>query len=133
MPKCDIRDYDLKNLAKDIHSKEIKKIPTIDINDINQVAERMELYINSCVYWGIIPTLTGLAYALGVDRRTLYNWQSGRRRNIKYKVLVDRYKTILESILTQMILDNKINASVGIFLLKNNFAYSSNPERIENK
>lgn len=122
-------EYDPKDIAKIILNKDYVIIPRIDIDDIEQVKERATLYLNSCLYCNIIPTLSGLAYALGVNRRTLYNWKSGRRNNKEYQILIERYKTILEVVLTQMLLDNKVNASVGIFLLKNNFGYSSNPEK----
>ena len=129
-----IKNYNPLDLAKYIHLDNCIDIPQVDIDNIEELEKRMKTYLYSCSYWGIIPTFTGLSRSVGVSRRTLYNWESGKRRyyDERYKKLVDNYKTILESVLTGLLLDNKVSAPVGIFLLKNNYGYMDKPPQVDN-
>ncbi len=110
------------------HVQALASLPAIDIKDIKQVRERMNLYLDFCKNDGVKPTVSGLALAIGVDRRTLYRWRVGDTRNAEYQELIARYVNMLETYLETQMVSGKINPVTGIFLAKNHFGYADKQE-----
>lgn len=101
------------------------KLPQIDINDPQQVEERIEWYFNHCGELELKPSVAGLAVAIGVDRRTIYNWANGNTRNNQPHFLL--IKRAVEMILYNLEIysqDGKMNPAIAIFLLKNHGGYT---------
>lgn len=97
-------------------------LPTIDIGDATQVAERINWYFNHCLENDCKPGIAGLCNALGITRMTFFNWQSKVTRDRKeHHELAVRAKGILEELYEQYMMNGKINPVTGIFLMKNNF------------
>jgi len=101
-------------------------LPKLDFSDIPAVEKRIELYFSECFSHDMRPGMAGLAYALGVDRRTLWEWKTGGRRAESTPGLADTIKkacTFLEVLWEQYMQNGKISPPNGIFLGKNNFGY----------
>jgi hypothetical protein len=97
-------------------------LPTIDIGDAEQVANRIDWYFNHCLDNDCKPGIAGLCNALGITRMTFFNWQSKVTRDRKeHHELAVRAKGILEELYEQYMMNGKINPVTGIFLMKNNF------------
>lgn len=100
-------------------------LPKLDFNDVPAVQERIQLYFDLCFQNDMKPGVAGLAYSLGVNRRTLWEWKTGGRRDTT-PALADTIKkayAFLEVLWEQYMQNGKISPPNGIFLGKNNFDY----------
>lgn len=104
---------------------EMWDLPKIDINDADQVEERVKWYFRHCGEKELKPSVAGLAVALDVDRRTLCNWANGERRNNQPHVpMIKRAINIILYNLEIYSQDGKMNPAIAIFLLKNHGGYT---------
>lgn len=103
-------------------------LPPIDISDPKQVEERIVWYFHHCIEDDVKPTVTGLCNALGINRKTFYNWGVGTRRADSHADLVAKAKDILEEMWETYMIEGKMNPIVGIFLGKNHFGYTDKKE-----
>ena len=107
-------------------------LPKLDFNDVKSVQDRISMYFQLCFEQDMKPGVAGLAYSLGVDRKTLWAWKAGTRRDAN-AVLVDTIKkayAFLELLWEQYMQNGKISPPNGIFLGKNNFGYRDETEVI---
>jgi hypothetical protein len=70
----------------------------------------------------------GLCNAIGIDRRTFYNWNVGETRSDSHKDIVTKARDILEEMWEIYMVEGKINPIVGIFLGKNHYGYTDKKE-----
>lgn len=102
---------------------------SIDINNPQQVKERIEEYLNLCVEFDTRPLVTGLASALGLDRRQLWMIANEKRghgvRNFECVDLLKKVYERMETIWEFAFSNGKINPVSGIFLGQNYFGYES--------
>lgn len=104
------------------------QLPPIDISDPKQVEERIYWYFGNCEENDMKPTVTGMANALGVDRKTLYDWSRGNLRNVTHTPIVKKAYQLLEELWEDYMQNGKINPVSGIFLGKNHFGYADKQE-----
>lgn len=108
----------------------IYNLPAIDTNDNAQVSQRIGEYFQICAERGMKPSVSGMAMALGVDRRRLWEWVNGAGPG-KPKEVTDTIKRayqILNFMIEEYMQNGKINPVSGIFLMKNNFGYRDQTE-----
>lgn len=110
------------------HSMASWDLPPIDISDINQVNERIGWYFQHCMDDDMKPSVMGLCNALGIDRKTFYEWSIGKNRSDSHTPSIKKAKNFLEEMMESYMLNGKINPVSGIFLLKNNFGYQDKQE-----
>lgn len=110
------------------HALAAFELPQIDISDAKQVEERILWYFNHCIEGDMKPTVTGMANALGIDRKTLYDWSRGHFRGVTHFPVVKKSMTILEELWEDYMQNGKINPVSGIFLGKNHFGYADKQE-----
>ena len=111
---------------------ESMNMPKLDFNNVPAVQERINWYFTRCVNNDMKPGVVGLANALGVDRRTLWEWKTGGRRESN-SALADTIKkayTFIEELWEQYMQNGKISPPNGIFLGKNNFGYVDQIEHV---
>jgi hypothetical protein len=107
-------------------------LPKLDFNDVPAVQERINWYFIRCAECDMKPGVVGLANALGVDRRTLWEWKNGGRRESN-TALVDTIKkayVVLEEMWEAYMQNGKVSPPNGIFLGKNNFGYVDQVEHV---
>lgn len=108
----------------------IYNLPDIDTNDVEQVQKRVDEYFQICAERGMKPSVSGLAMALGTDRRRLWEWVNGKNEG-KPRAVTDTLKKayqILNFAMEEYMQNGKINPVSGIFLMKNNFGYKDQSE-----
>ncbi len=66
--------------------------------------------------------------ALGVDRKTLNNWNRGETRGVTHLPIVKKAMAALEVLWEDYMQNGKINPVSGIFLGKNHFGYTDKQE-----
>ena len=111
----------------------LMNLPNIDLNDPEQVRERIDYYFRLVTGNGNRPTVAGLGLALnGMDRKRLWEIRTGNFGNTRGEVaalpktvtdlIKKAYKT-MEELWENYMQTGRINPVSGIFLGKNNFGY----------
>lgn len=102
----------------------VYKWPKIDIDDDRQVENRCAQYFEHCREKGERPTVEGLAVAIGVSPRTINDWANGHTRaqfGNSRSLIIKKAKAVIQYMLAQMAMGNKIYPNVWIFYGKNWF------------
>ena len=108
------------------HALKLADLPNFDTKDIPLLNQRIIEYFSICAEDDQKPSVAGLALAIGVDRKTVWQWanceKSDRSNSIK------RAYRILNLMMEDYMQNGKINPVTGIFLMKNNFGYADKQE-----
>ena len=118
-------------LAHDLEVRQLGRIK--NRNDPSEVSARIADYYSICIKNSILPTVAGLALALGIDRTTLWDWISNRNGQIKSQevtvILKNAYAQInsqYEELLTQ----GKMIPVSAFFLMQNNHGYKQQTDHV---
>jgi hypothetical protein len=119
-------------------SLQLFNLPSIDLHQPEQVQERLSLYFQIHVEADLKPTVAGMAMALGIDRRRLWEIKTGNHHTSKGldalpTLTTDSIKKaydFLETLWENYMHNGKINPVSGIFLAKNNFGYQDKVEHV---
>ncbi len=80
-----------------------------------------------------MPTVAGLALALGIDRQTLWTWINNTQGAIKNPDVIYTLKEVYNLIASQyegMLTQGKIIPVAGFFLMQNNFGYKNQTDHV---
>ena len=113
-------------------------LPKVDLHDPDAVRQRVGEYFRIYAEADMKPTVAGMAMALDVDRRRLWEIKTGNYVNVGgYKNLpietVDCIKKayeILEATMENYANAGKINPVMAIFMMKNHFGYQDKTEYV---
>ena len=110
-------------------------LPTIDLHKPELVQERLNEYFEIHAQADMKPTVAGMAMALGVDRRRLWEIKTGvedRNQGLPNDTrdLIKKAYNYLETLWENYMHNGKINPVSGIFLAKNNFGYQDKVEHV---
>ena len=106
---------------------DLKRLPPIKTDE--ELEERLNLYFDWCIQNDMKPGVEGMALACGVDRRTLWDWETANSWKYSRRAeIVKRAKQIIACGIEQLIMQNKINVIGGIFMMKNHFGYTDKSE-----
>ena len=98
----------------------------VDLNDSDQVIDRINGYFRRCIENDMKPGVVGLANSLGISRQELWNIKSGERGKRLSIETVDAIKKaygFLEELWEDYMMNGKISPPNGIFIGKNHFSY----------
>lgn len=98
-------------------------LPKIDITDPEQVQGRISEYFDFCQMHNLFPSISGLSSWLGVHRDTIHSWKTGQFRRETHQKIIQRAYDVIEAVLVDELMDNRISSPVGIFMLKSMFGY----------
>ena len=100
----------------------------------------IERYFEECKEDGDVPTVTGLAYAIGTNRQTLLNYENclendklkkiGDEAKQAYVNIIKDAKCYIESRYEQSLFDRS-KTTGAIFSLKNNFDWKDKQEVVQ--
>lgn len=131
-----IGDNGFKVKGKELSEKMTKlkvvyDMPKIDINSDEQVEQRINDYFDYCIEAQLRPTVEGLGIALGIDRKTLYNWETGKTRaqfsDYRFRI-IKKAKDYIAFLMSDLVMEGKINPVTWIFYAKNYFGMSDKQE-----
>lgn len=108
------------------HDMKLMSLPTIDINNNEQVKTRIKEYFQICIDDDIKPSIASLALSFGISRITLFKWLTEQSNAIKNQECRNTIKSAynnINSYYEHLMNNGKINPVAGIFLLKNNLGY----------
>lgn len=109
-------------------------MPKIDLHDEVAVQNRLNEYFNLMVDSDMKPSVSGMAMALGIDRRRLWEIKTGNTQgsgamgglsSLPQGVTdwVKKAYQLLECLWEDYMLNGKINPMAGVFLGVNNYGY----------
>ncbi len=126
------KDYDIQNTKPEV-TETVNKfgmalyaLPQIDINDIEQVNNRIMKYFIICDTYRIKPTVAALAMSFGISRTTLFTWLTGKShavKNIECMNSIKRAYDYIGSLYETYLNTGSINPVSCFFLMKNNYGY----------
>jgi len=111
----------------------VSSLPAIDINNLEQVKQRIYDFFRISKEHDMKPAIATLALAFGCSRITFFNWITGKYDVIKNKECINTIKTAYDIINSQYEIymnNGKINPVAGIFLMKNNMGYKDTTDHI---
>ena len=119
-------------------SMQLFNLPSIDLKNPEQVQARLNEYFKIQYDADLKPTVAGMAMALGVDRRRLWEIRSGNYHTNKWledlptsvKDSIKKAYDFMENLWENYMQNGKINPVSGIFLGKNNFGYQDKTEYV---
>lgn len=108
----------------------VSSLPPVNIHDANDVENRITDYFQICADEDAKPSLAGIALALGVDRRRLWEIREDKRGHYPQAVrdTLKKAVRILDVLMNEYMQNGKINPVTGIFLMKNNLEYQDKQE-----
>lgn len=118
-----------KIVSHDLQVMQLGKLK--DVNNVEELTERITTYFRICVQNAVCPTVAGFALSLGIDRRTLWAWLEGKNGVIKNPEVRDTLKSVYSAIAAQyeeMLTEGKIVPVSAFFLMKNNHGYKDQTE-----
>lgn len=116
-------------------SMQLFNLPTIDLHKPEQVQARLNEYFKIQFDADVKPTVAGMAMALGLDRRRLWEIKADvADRNQGLPTLTRDYikkaYDFMENLWENYMQNGKLNPVSGIFLGKNNFGYQDKTEYV---
>lgn len=113
------------------NAMEIASFGPVDSNSPEEVENRIGEYFRYCMEKEIRPSAEGMALALNTSRMSVWQWREGVVKKPEgVRAALKKGFSVLNYILAQYMQDGKINPVAGIFLLKNNYAYTDQSEVI---
>ena len=112
-----------------LHSLRLADLGKVDLTSTEEVAQRITTYFEICAEDDMKPSVAGLALAMDIDRRYLWEIREGKKG--KNPAVADTLKKAMKILDLQMVdymQNGKINPVSGIFLMKNNFGYADKQE-----
>ena len=116
-------------------SLKLFNLPTIDLRNPEQVQDRLNEYFQIQFDADLKPTVAGMAMALGIDRRRLWEIKSNvpdRCQDLPTltRDSIKKAYDFMENLWENYMQNGKINPVSGIFLGKNNFGYQDKTEYV---
>lgn len=103
----------------------LSKMGKIDMHDPEAVERRVDEAFMFMIEHDMKPTIESVALAFGTNRTTMWRWREGVESSLPEasRNAIKRAYTLTNQLLTQTMVDGKINPIPAIFLLKNNHDY----------
>ena len=119
-------------------SLQLFNLPSIDLHKPELVQARLSEYFQIHIDADLKPTVAGMAMALGIDRRRLWEIKTGASTSNRWveelptitKDSIKKAYDFLETLWENYMHNGKINPVSGIFLGKNNFGYQDKTEYV---
>lgn len=111
------------------HSLELYNLPEIDTHNPQDVVDRTNEYFSICNKNDMKPSIAGYAFALGLDRMTVFSIIKGKIKRAPSIIdTIKRAQALINAQMEDYMQNGKINPASGIFLMKNNMGYRDETE-----
>ena len=116
-----------KELVSGILKNTLRMYKQVPCKSDEEVEERVYQYFSLCGEEGRLPTVEGMALALGVHRQTIYDWEIGKYYPSR-GIIIKRAKEAIAEIDAQLVAQNKMPQVAYIFRAKNYYGMSDRTE-----
>ena len=110
------------------HTASIAAMPRLEVWDPKSIGERTIEYLEKCKADGVRVNLSAYALALGTTPDGLNELVADKRLTDETRAALLKGISMIESIMIEMMMEQRINPVTGIFLLKNHFGYTDQSE-----
>lgn len=111
------------------HSLRLADLPLCPTDDEEAVRTRCQEYFRICNEDDMKPSVAGLALALGIDRKYLWEIREGiKGKNPRVADCLKKSMQLLELQMVDYMQNGQINPVAAIFLSKNHFGYRDQQE-----
>ena len=93
-----------------------------------EIRVALDGYFDDCEEKGEIPTVEGMALALGTSRQLLWDWERRAQTNPERAEMITRAKETIAAIDAKLALEGKINPVTYIFRSKNYYGMKDQQE-----
>jgi len=100
------------------------------VKNDTECAERLNLFFQRCAETGELPTVEKMALALGVNRKTVYNWETGVSGSPERQEMIIRAKELIAAMDAELAAKQKISPVVYIFRAKNFYGMKDQSETV---
>lgn len=101
----------------------------LKFKSVQELEDLIEAYFKNCEDNKDVPTITGLAVELDTTRRTLIDYEEKyHEKDQGYSHAIKKAKARIEAALESNALANKVNPTIAIFSLKNNYGWKDRTE-----
>jgi hypothetical protein len=106
----------------------LSDLPRIDLNEPDKVQARMREFFDVCSQHDMKPTVAGMALALNLDRRRLWEIKTGNYHTSAEITpastdIIKKAYLFMENLWENYMQNGKINPMAGVFLGVNNYGY----------
>ena len=115
------------------HDMKLYRLPDIDINNPEEVQNRINQYFDICSEDDVKPSIASLALCFHMSRFVLFDCLNERNNRIKNNESIHTLKAaydLINSYYEHMMNNGKINPVAGIFMMKNNLGYKDTTDYI---
>ena len=104
---------------------DLSQMGKVDMHDPEAVERRVNEAFMYMIQHDMKPTIESIALAFGTNRTTMWRWKEGVETDIPEasRNAIKRAYSLTNQLLTQTMVDGKINPVSAIFLMKNNHGY----------
>lgn len=113
------------------HNLRIWDMKKPDMTSVEAVEERIKEYLTICMEDDIKPSIEGMSLAFDVSRQTFWKWANGVESDYLPAEVRNSVKKVYHFLNTQFVTyaqDGKMDRTVAIFLMKNNYGYKDEQE-----
>ena len=110
------------------HMAEIAAMPRIPEWNPENIGRRTMEYLEKCKDDGVRVNLSAYALSLGTTPDGLNELVADKRLSDETRAAVLKGISMVEAIMIEMMMEQRINPVTGIFLLKNHFGYKDQSE-----
>lgn len=101
--------------------------PKVDLNDVDAVKDRTDIFLASCEAASVVPTFLGLAVSFGYTREGLYKFLR-TNRHTQAAQYIELVREVLADAMINASLTRTTDAATSIFALKNLHGFSDKIE-----
>lgn len=110
------------------HTTSLALMPPLEVWDAESIGRRTMEYLEKCKEDGVRVNLSSYALALGTTPDGLNELINDKRKTDEVRAALLKGISMVESIMIEMMMEQRINPVTGIFLLKNHFGYKDQSE-----
>ena len=119
------RDANVRHIE---HAEGLAMMPRLEVWDPESIGQRTIEYLNKCKEDGVRVNLSAYALSLGTTPDGLNDLVADKRLSDETRAAVLKGISMVEAIMIEMMMEQRINPVTGIFLLKNHFGYKDQSE-----
>lgn len=97
-------------------------LPELETHTPEAVQQRITDYFTICSSNDMRPGVEGMCLALGINRSTLYRWETGQMSK-ELQTIAVKAKQVIAAYIENISLNGQLNPATSCFLLKNWFGY----------